>query len=311
MKEHNSEPRKHHYIPQSYLKGFQYGNKKTPQIVVYLKDKPSKSYISAIKDTACEKDFHLIKEEDGYDRSSVEELLSSIENETIQNIRKVIEKKQINDEEKFILAITILLMKTRVPQNMNALKKQFKSLLEEIAEENFKQNNDGLKGSFKDNYKITVHNNLPVLFMLKSLLNEKIISMILKMNFSLVKAPAETPFVCSDAPISYYCKNYKSKSGVGLNHKDLEIFLPLDKTFGLICTRKKISKYKELTKEEVNCLNRRTVITAEKYIFSPIREESINKLIDKNINEFSGIKCSEKRTANGLLQCSTYIPVTD
>lgn len=312
MQEKKKEPKKHHYVQQSYLKGFQYGNKKIPQIVVFIKDEPLKEpYISAIKDTACEKDFHKIKVEDSYDRTTVEELLSMIESDVIQNIHEVINNKQILDENKELLAIMILLMKARVPQNVEALKHHFERMLETIAEVNFSQNNMGLSGTFKDNFRLTLNNNLPISQMLKSIANEKAIYLIMSMNFSLVKAPDNYPFVCSDAPVSYYCKNYNSGRGVGLSTPDLEIFLPLDKNFGLICTRKNILSYKELNKEEVTQLNRRTVITAERYIFSPIKENYIKDLIENNKNRFSGIRYLESSLQDGLLQYSAYIPVTD
>lgn len=310
MQKKKKEPKKHHYIQQSYLKGFQHGNKKVPQIFVYTKENPLKEpYISAIKDTACEKDFHKIKVEDSYDRTTVEELLSMIESEVIQNIHKVIDSKQILDKNKELLAIMILLMKARVPQNVNALKRQFERLLEYIAEITFSQNNTGLSGTFKDNFKIIVNNNYPIFQMLKSVLNEKLISQIMNMNFSLVKVPVGSFFVCSDAPVSYYCKPYSGR-GVGLSHPNLEIFLPLDKDFGLICTRKNVPPYKELSKEDVASLNRRTVITSEKYIFSPIKDDCINELIEKNKDYFSGIRYLESLN-DGLLQYSDYIPVTD
>ena len=239
MQEKKKEPKKHHYIQQSYLRGFQYGNNKTPQIVVYTKDEAlQEPYISAIKDTACEKDFHKIKIEDSYDRNTVEELLSRIESVVIQNIHKVIDNKQILDENKELLAIMILLMKARVPQNIKAFQKTFERMLETIAEIKFSQNKMGLPGTFKDNFRLTVNNNLPISQMLKSITNEKAVSLIMSMNFSLVKALDNYPFVCSDAPVSYYCKNYNSGRGVGLSTPDIEIFLPLDKSFGLICTRK-------------------------------------------------------------------------
>ena len=134
MEEKKKEPKKHHYIQQSYLKGFQHGNKKVPQIFVYTKENPLKEpYISAIKDTACEKDFHKIKIEDSYDRTKIEELLSIIENKVIQNIHKVIDNKQILDENKELLAIMILLMRARVPQNIDALKRKNERFLEHIA----------------------------------------------------------------------------------------------------------------------------------------------------------------------------------
>ncbi len=311
MQEKKKEPKKH-YIQQSYLKGFQYGNKKVPKIFVYIKDEPLKApYISAIKDTACEKDFHKIKIEDSYDRTSIETMLSMIESDVIQNIHKVIHNKQILDENKELLAIMILLMKARVPQNIEALKKHFERMLATITEMTFSQNNMGLSGTFKDNFRLTVNNNLPISQMLKSIANEKAIYLIMSMNFSLVKAPDNYPFVCSDAPVSYYCQNYNSGRGVGLSTQGLEIFIPLDKNFGLICTKKRIPSYKELSKDEVSSLNRRTIITAEKYIFSPIKHNCINKLIENNKKCFSGIRYLETVGQNGLLQYSAYIPVTD
>lgn len=312
MQEKKKEPKKHHYIQQSYLRGFQYGNNKTPQIVVYTKDEAlQEPYISAIKDTACEKDFHKIKIEDSYDRNTVEELLSRIESVVIQNIHKVIDNKQILDENKELLAIMILLMKARVPQNIKAFQKTFERMLETIAEIKFSQNKMGLPGTFKDNFRLTVNNNLPISQMLKSITNEKAVSLIMSMNFSLVKALDNYPFVCSDAPVSYYCKNYNSGRGVGLSTPDIEIFLPLDKSFGLICTRKNIPAYKDLSKDEVAQLNRRTVITAEKYIFSSIKESYIKELIEKNKNCFSGIRYLESSLKDGLFQYVAYIPVTD
>lgn len=310
MEKKKKEPKKHHYIQQSYLKGFQHGNKKVPQIFVYTKENPLKEpYISAIKDTACEKDFHKIKIEDSYDRTKIEELLSIIENKVIQNIHKVIDNKQILDENKELLAIMILLMRARVPQNIDALKRKNERFLEHIAEIMFSQNNMGLSGAFKDHFKITVNNNYPISQMLKSVLNEKYIYQIMNMNFSLVKVPVGSFFLCSDAPVSYYCKTYSGR-GVGLSHPDLEIFLPLDKNFGLICTRKNVPPYKELSKEDVSSLNRRTVISSEKYIFSPIKDVCINELIEKNKDCFSGIRYLESLN-DGLLQYSAYIPVTD
>lgn len=310
MEKKKKEPKKHHYIQQSYLKGFQHGNKKVPQIFVYTKENPLKEpYISAIKDTACEKDFHKIKIEDSYDRTKIEELLSIIENKVIQNIHKVIDNKQILDENKELLAIMILLMRARVPQNIDALKRKNERFLEHIAEIMFSQNNMGLSGTFKDHFKITVNNNYPISQMLKSVLNEKYIYQIMNMNFSLVKVPVGSFFLCSDAPVSYYCKTYSGR-GVGLSQPDLELFLPLDKDFGLICNRKNVSPYKELSKEDVSSLNRRTVITSEKYIFSPIKDDCINELIEKNKDCFSGVRYLES-FQDGLLQYLAYIPVTD
>lgn len=58
-----NEPKKHHYLPQSYLENFKIDNgNKVPQINVIPKNKhPFGSYIAAIKDTGCETDYHTIE----------------------------------------------------------------------------------------------------------------------------------------------------------------------------------------------------------------------------------------------------------
>lgn len=97
----NNEPKKHHYLPQSYLKGFQIENtKKNPKIYIYEKDNRKTPYIAAIKDTACIRDYHTIKVNDKNDRTSIESMFSNIENEIIQNIRRVINENHISDDSK-------------------------------------------------------------------------------------------------------------------------------------------------------------------------------------------------------------------
>ena len=306
------EPKKHHYIQQSYLKGFRYmSSSKTPQILVYNKEKPNiEPFISAIKDIACQKDFHKIKRNHEYDRTTVEKLLSNIENEVIKDIRSVIANQAIKDEDKLSLTITILFMKMRVPKIMNAMKRHFENIIEDIAEINFQNNKMGLKGSFKDNFKIEI-NNISLMFLAKAVMNEKAISIIYNMHFSLLKAAKSQYFLCSDSPVSYFVPNYTGNRGAGLATKNLEIFLPLDKQYGLLCSNNNLPEYKDLTKEETAEFNRRTIINAEKYIFSPKKDSFINKLIKDNIKCFAGVLYNKCPMGNGKLHCSSFIPVTN
>lgn len=306
------EPRKHHYLPQSYLKGFQIGDvKKNPKIFIYEKDNIESVYPAAIKDTACKRDYHTIKVNEKDDRSSVESIFSDMENQIIQNIREVTANKVIDDDNKVTLAITILFFKSRVPQNIEMLRKSFQRTLEGIAEANFRVNNMGLIGSFSDNFKLTVNNNFPLFMMFNSVFKEVIIAELCCMNFSLLKAPEDNYFVCSDAPVSYYVPNYKSSRGVGLSHPDLEIFLPLNKFYGLLCSHKELPNLKELNIDELSEYNRRTIITAEKYVFGNEINLNIQKIIANNKDKFSGIIYNDFDTTNGRFQYSAYIPVTD
>lgn len=309
----SNEPKKHHYVQQSYLKGFDFPTKgKESKIVMYSKEHPlSHPKIVSIKDAACKKDLHTIKIQDKNDRRLIEEILSNLEGELITNIKDVISNENITDGNKVGLAMMILLMKSRVPQNLNAMHNHFKSTLETIAELNFMKNPMGLKGNFNDHFKLILHNNLPIYAMLTSVYNKSAINIICNMNFSLLKAFDNEYFLCSDAPVSYYCPNYTSGRGVGLAHAELEIFLPLNKKYGILCSHKALDKYRELNLDETIEYNRRTIVTSEKYIYSSSACLSINKLIDKHKSEFSGIKYYECIMGGGKLQLTSFIPVTD
>lgn len=307
----SNAPKKHHFLPQSYLKGFQIGNRnKNPKIFVYEKGKTAFVYPASIKNTACIGNYHTIKVEDINDRSTIETIFSQMEDEIIQNIRAITKSEKIDKQSKITLAITLLFFKSRVPQNLEMFRKFFQRTLEGVAEANFRVNNTDLKGSFNDNFNLTVYNNFPLFMMFNSVFKEERIADLCCRNFSLLKAPKDNYFVCSDAPVSYYVPNYKSGRGVGLLCPDLEIFLPLNSSYGLLCSNNNISELKELTINELNEYNRRTIITAEKYIFGNEINSNIQKLILDNLKEFSGIIYHDFDTIDGRFQYAAYIPVT-
>lgn len=308
-----SEPRKHHYIPQSYLEGFKLETRhKYPKIAVYSKKKLlAKPQIVSIKDAACQRDLHTVKTDTGEDRTSVETILSNIEGKSITNIRDIINRQCIDDNSKLHLTITILLMKARVPQNLKALHNAIESNLKIVAEATFKENPLGLEGEFHDHYKLTLNNNIVMHYMLKSALGDKHIKILYRFNFSLLKAPKEHYFLCSDAPVSYFCPNHDGVRGAGLLTSGLEIFMPLDKNYGILCSCNNLESFKEISIDELNEFNRRTVVTAENYIFSSIEDKEITHLIARNKSTFSGVRYFEKNYMGGTLQVTQFIPVTN
>lgn len=308
-----SEPRKHHYIPQSYLEGFQFETKhKYPKIAVYYKKRLlSKPKFVSIKDAACQRDLHTVKTATGEDRTSVETILSNIEGKSIKNIRDIINRQCIDDNSKLHLAITILLMKARVPQNLKALHNAIESNLKTVAEGTFKENPLGLKGNLSDHFKLTLNNNIVMHYMLKSALGDNHIKILYRFNFSLLKAPKEHYFLCSDAPVSYFCPNHDGVHGAGISTPGLEIFMPLDKNYGVLCSCNNLESFKEISIDELNEFNRRTVVTAEDYIFSSIEDKSITHLIGRNKKVFSGVRFFETNFMDGTLQVTQFIPVTN
>ena len=265
--------KKHHFIPQCYLKGFQYGHSKTPKIVVYNKH-TMKEYIAAINKTACIEGFHTINQNGELNKNIIEEKLSVYENLFIQKLKKVINTRCINKKDKYALSKMMLMLIYRSPRFVKNYKMFFKKSIEAIAELNFRANNTNLNTSFRDHFKIIVYNNCYIKKFIECFNDRNKIKRFYMMNFSLLEAPVNEYFLCSDFPVSCYCLNIKDS--VIKNN----IFFPLNKNYGLLCTENSLPAYIKLTKEEINDFNINTIIFADEYIYSSVKNNSIRLMIE-------------------------------
>ena len=271
--------KKHHFIPQCYLKGFQYGNSKIPKIVVYDK-KSMDNYIAAINKTACIEGFHTVKHEGELNKNIIEQILSKYEEAYIRRLKKVINTCYIDSKDKYILSKMMLMLRYRNPKFAKVYKVFFQKKLEAIAELNFQKNNLKQSGSFKDKFKINVYNNCYIKKFIEAFNNKEAIRRIYSMNFSLLEVFENEYFLCSDSPVSFYKQSSKN------NDFQFEIFFPLNKNFAILCSDHSILPYKKLTKKEVVAFNINTILFADKYIYSPHKNDSI-KLMIEMVNKYS------------------------
>jgi hypothetical protein len=105
------QPKLHHYVPQSYLKGF--ANEKG-LVWVYDRDKNTYKELAPVK-TCAEKYFYTIIDKNGKKDTKIETLFRDLEGLAIPVIKKVIAKGEITPEEKEYLAVFCSLMLFRVP----------------------------------------------------------------------------------------------------------------------------------------------------------------------------------------------------
>jgi hypothetical protein len=88
-----TEPRKHHYVPQYYLRNF-VGKK---EMLIVFDRQTKEPYRSKPHGVAAQRDFNRIEIED-MDANAVEKLMSEFEGETAPHLNNVIEKKSIADQ---------------------------------------------------------------------------------------------------------------------------------------------------------------------------------------------------------------------
>lgn len=103
-------PKKHHYVPEFYLKGFCCDGK------LWVHDRERGTYERLRPETSgIEKNFYAFTGEDGRRDTSAERELSRVENAAAPVIKKLEAGQWITFEEKCDLALFVALMKYRVP----------------------------------------------------------------------------------------------------------------------------------------------------------------------------------------------------
>jgi hypothetical protein len=94
--------RKHHYVPQCYLKAFSVERKKKRQVVVFDKVL-RRSFPAAISDIAVQRDFNTIDIE-GHPPDAFEQGMAKFENELAPALERIIATKSLsNDDDRIYL----------------------------------------------------------------------------------------------------------------------------------------------------------------------------------------------------------------
>lgn len=122
------EPRKHHYVPQWYLR--QFGTKR--EIAAYNKRTGAFSVINP-KDAAFEVGLYDL-DHPQLPRWAFEKVLSNVENHAAPAVRKVIRSglSALTDEEREDIAAFVATQQLRVPSHRSALAKNLSTTLDRV-----------------------------------------------------------------------------------------------------------------------------------------------------------------------------------
>jgi hypothetical protein len=120
-----NEPKKHHFLPQFYLRAFEILPRKgkVPHLWVHWKKEKRVSINLSIEDTACVRDYHTIEiDNDEKDRTTLENVLSKTEMLQAALMTRVIDSKSFSKTDKIGLSWFIAMMRTRVPSFKNMVR---------------------------------------------------------------------------------------------------------------------------------------------------------------------------------------------
>jgi len=210
----NTNPKKHHFLPQFYLRGFS----REDHVCLYDREKREYRRQKPIN-IAFVKHFYTTALEGGESDTLVEEMLSRIEGQAKPIIDDLISGKHLTLTQRFRLSRFLGFLFTRTPkfdrettqladQTHKQIAKELIPTVEAAARVLEKSGNDTFvtAESFfdfihKERFQITGHRNIVLDFMMKHA--QEASKGLFSMNWEVVHAPSKRAFITSDAPFGY------------------------------------------------------------------------------------------------------------
>jgi len=297
-----SNPKRQHYVPQSYLEFFVSGD---GTFWVYDKEGGLPRKQTPIN-TAVESYFYSVDTPEGEKNNYIEEELSKVES-TARPILAHWQNKGVRPETPEILQIAVFLalMHTRVPRSVQAAKEIGEALMTAM----FKERAEDVEEMRKSWERFCdVHGNPETLTFEEVLefarspeksahfrleLNKKaalglsmeqtmaVRDQLLEMNWCLCTAPSQSFFITSDTPLNIFAPTGEDSAifGGGLRLPGAEVSLPLSPDVCLLLTWSHTQRRRRVKKNTVSELNRRTAFMAERFIISPLKTKQIEELV--------------------------------
>ena len=291
-----STARRHHYIPQGYLAAFTKTGTKDGQFWV-MEVESGNCFSTSPKNVGVARDFNRI-DAGGQPIDALESALASFEDEAIDAIRKVLAKRTFPDATDFNVILNFVgLIAVRNPRSrdtFNQAREQtihmigdllvsdrciFESYVRRAAEAGYISDTnvsfEELKKFVEERrYTIKFHpqDNSSIEF--KTL--EKLLPILGQRTWSLFLTPPVGPeFICSDHPVTLVWKDGRG-GPVGFGLLQTEVFVPLGREVGLYGTfEDPLPPVVNLRTEAVAAMNTRSVVSAERYVFSCSKTFSI------------------------------------
>ncbi len=203
-----SKARKHHFLPQFYLRGFSDDGKTVLQIEKHT----GRSYRCSVKDAAAVRDYHKLDHPNVPDQNALENKLAEVENLFAQNLSDVLASGLPTPQQRCRLAEFIALLRVRVP----AVKRLMEKHLEEAVRATGKlmdrkgklpKRPNGLEDKLSfDQISISISNWKILEFMVRLAADPEISKILASMQPIIFRAPINGVFLSSQAinPLPYF-----------------------------------------------------------------------------------------------------------
>lgn len=297
-----AKKRRHHYVPRFYLEGF-VDPHNSPYIWIYEKGNPVIKK-STPKDIAVKKHYYsFITPEGKKDSESFEDLLSMIEAEVAPVFEKLKGQEHLNEEQRWLISMFLSFTMTRVPNFRENIEKALAQVLwkfnqilasdpeafESMVEDFEKDTGEKIGMPIEEFRKYVLGGEYDIKvnpqFSLGMLaMAEKFVPIFYEMKWAFYEAADDYKFVTSDNPLFFVDPTHDPTSffGVGLLNRNIEVTFPVTKDLMFFGTWKDFKGYKKSNNRIVKELNRRTVISAQRFVFAPQHSDGLNRFVQKH-----------------------------
>ena len=312
-----NEPKKHHFLPQFYLRNFKIIPQKTKysRIFVIEKSIESRTFAAPIRHTGCIRDYNTLDLEEKRDRTSIEHVLSRVEAIHSGVLSQLKSDRRIDTVDRDELSFLIALMYCRVPKFkryvQNVMKKSVENIGQlmlqkgklpppppELARELQKL---GLT-RFADILTIEITNWATLEMMYQCATSPQLREPLSEMNIDVMIAPNDSYFISGDTPVAVY--------GGALYDKHVEVTFPVSPHLMILLSRKApAERCRRISVEEICEYNRRTIIMSDKYLYSHTTNEVVEATVSENAYRTAGWRTEPLEYSDGAYLVTHFVPV--
>lgn len=315
------QPRKHHYIPQFYLKGFAGAKGRLQQCERHA----GKLVTSCVGDAAARKDFHRFEDTDSsFDPFAAEKLFAQVEGIQAQALQQALGKPWLLDTDPALRAEMLgflQMMFFRVPKVHEMLANATSKALEagmRLMEKNggFADMPAELKRHLKGRSVADVLRPKPKnWFLIQSMLrygnSHDLYKLLWPRNVTVLVAKGFKRFIAGDAAVAIYDRKHGGTAwkASGFASPTAEFSFPLSARVLMLVSHDIPSGVVKVSDDEVRQFNRRTIVWSERFLFAETFDAVTLRDIMELAGRQAGFSAENFNVSDGIYTISRMDPV--
>jgi hypothetical protein len=320
----------HHFLPQSYLRGFasNRASKSRQKVWCISKAEAPQCVEPFIKDIGFEKHFHTVTRPDGaVDSDSVETAVARLESLYAGVRQRVLDDLPLTADDRDLLARFVCLMQMRQPRQ--------KRLIDEMRTTSAQEMVRSLTVGRRLEEEIALHakyahfppaaiadlarraraaseggrlrlsnpNGALLADMFGTAFDPRLVALYKRMSLDVFTAPSTAVFITGDQPVIRFdpATTRSLLYGTGLANPRVEVTFPLSKNKLLRFSWKGVNEKKAASLAELEEFNRRAVVMAERQLFASRCDEQVLRIIHQHHRWSAGDEFTATRLPDGRL----------